>query len=254
MLSSTISASLRRRTTRVSPNARCGSRFTDRIWKPPSKPRSAGSSSIRTGSRRARSSPRFIFAKNKVDEAYIYLDGLIQTSELDDEELYLPLLGILAREQNADTVLAVTERIAEAYPERAYAQYLHAMLAAQSGRSEEALEYFDRSLELDEIEGVHATRAKVLLKMGRSSEAVISLRKAVERNPDDQSLRLTYAQGAGRRQGIRKGAGRIRKLHQASPDDAELLYTLGLLSLESQRLDDAEKYMMHADPAGSTRG
>ena len=33
-------------------------------------------------------------------------------------------------------------------------------------------------------------------------------------------------------------------MHEAAPDDAELLYTLGLLSLESQRLDDAEKYMM----------
>jgi len=36
----------------------------------------------------------------------------------------------------------------------------------------------------------------------------------------------------------------FEKLHRAAPDDVELLYTLGLLSLESQRLDDAEKYML----------
>ena len=41
-----------------------------------------------------------------------------------------------------------------------------------------------------------------------------------------------------------KARAEFEKLLQAAPDDAELLYTLGLLSLESQRLDDAEKYMM----------
>ena len=158
--------------------------------------------------------------------------------------MFPPLLGILAREKNANTVLAVTQRIALENPDRGYAQYLHAMLAAQNGRSEESLKYFDRSLELEEIEGVHATRARVLLRLGRSSEAVVSLERAVARNPDDQNLRLTYARVLVDVKEYEKARVEFEKLHQASPEDAELLYTLGLLSLEAQRLDDAEKYMM----------
>lgn len=181
--------------------------------------------------------------QGRIQEAFTYIDDLIQTSALEDAELFPPLLGILAREKNADTVLAVTLLLAQKHSDRAYAQYLHGMLSAQNGRAEEALEYLDRSLELDEIEGVHATRAKILLSLGRSGEAVVSLHKAVEKNPDDQALRLTYARLLVDIKDYEKAWVEFEKLHRASPDDAELLYTLGLLSLESQRLDDAEKYM-----------
>jgi tetratricopeptide (TPR) repeat protein len=182
--------------------------------------------------------------QDKADEAFGYIDGLIQASELDDSELFPPLLGVLAREKNIDTVLTVSQRIAGKYSDRAYAQFLHGMLAAQNGKAEEALEYMDRTLALEEIDGIHAARARLLLRLGRSGEAVVSLKKAVDSNPADQSLRLTYARLLVDIKEYDLARVEFEKLHQASPDDAELLYTLGLLSLESQRLDDAEKYMM----------
>jgi len=182
--------------------------------------------------------------QGKADDALSYIDDLIDTSNLDDAELFPPLIGILAREKNTDTVLEVSAGIAHEYPERAYAQYLHGMLSAQNGRPEAALEYLDRSLALEEIDGVYAARARVLLRLGRAGEAVVSLQKAVESNPTDQNLRLTYARLLVDIKEYDKARVEFEKLHEASPDDAELLYTLGLLSLESQRLDDAEKYMM----------
>ncbi len=182
--------------------------------------------------------------QSKADEAFGYIDGLIEVSELDDAQIFPPLLGILAREKSIDTVLAVSERIASKYSDRAHAQFLHGMLSAQNGMPEEALKYLDRSLALEEIEGVYAARARVLLRLGRSGEAVVSLRKAVESNPADQSLRMTYARLLVDIKEYDLARAEFEKLHEASPDDAELLYTLGLLSLESQRLDDAEKYMM----------
>ena len=182
--------------------------------------------------------------QDNIPEAFNYISGLIQTSELEDSQLFPPLLGMLAREKNANTVLAVTQRLAKENPSRAYAQYLHGMLSAQNGRPEEALKYLDRSIALAEIEGLHSARARVLLKLGRSDEAVVSLQKAVQNNPDDQGLRLTYARLLVDIKEYEKARIEFEKLHQASPEDAELLFTLGLLSLESQRLDDAEKYMM----------
>jgi tetratricopeptide (TPR) repeat protein len=182
--------------------------------------------------------------QDKVDEAFSYIDDLIENSDLDDAQLFPPLLGILAREKNIETVLAVSRRIADSHRDSAYAQYMHGMLSAQSGRAEEALQFLDRSLALDEIEGVHAARARVLLRLGRSDEAIVSLQKAVAANPSDQTLRLTYARLLVDIKEYDKARAEFEKLLEASPDDAELLYTLGLLSLEAQRLDDAEKYLM----------
>jgi tetratricopeptide (TPR) repeat protein len=182
--------------------------------------------------------------QDNIPEAFNYINGLIQTSELEDSQLFPPLLGMLAREKNANTVLAVTQRLAKENPSRAYVQYVHGMLSAQNGRPEEALKYLDRSIALAEIEGLHSARARVLLKLGRSGDAVVSLQKALQNNPDDQGLRLTYARLLVDIKEYEKARIEFEKLHQASPEDAELLFTLGLLSLESQRLDDAEKYMM----------
>ncbi|MCP4332718.1 MAG: tetratricopeptide repeat protein [Gammaproteobacteria bacterium] len=192
--------------------------------------------------------------QDKVEEAFTFIDSLIETSELDDAQLYPPLLGILAREKSTETVLVVSRRIADKYADRAYAQHLHGMLATQSGLTEEALEYLDRSLALEEINGVHAARARVLLRLGRSGEAVVSLQKAVEGKPGDQNLRLTYARLLVDIKEYDKARVQFEKLHQTSPDDAELMYTLGLLSLESQRLDDAEKYMMMLVNLGEREG
>jgi tetratricopeptide (TPR) repeat protein len=182
--------------------------------------------------------------QKKADEAFQYLDGIIESSKISDLQLFGSLLGVLAREKNTETVLAVTRKIALKYHNRAQAQFLHGMLAAQGGESVEALEYLDKALANEDIEGAHNARAKVLIKLGRREEAVISLQKAVLARPDDQKLRLTYARLLVDVKQYEKARVEFEVLHRASPDDADLLYTLGLLSLESQRLDDAEKYML----------
>ena len=182
--------------------------------------------------------------QGKVDEAYSYIDDLIQSSEAEDQQLFPPLLSIMSREKNVATVLAISLRIAQQYPQRAYAQYLHGMLAAQNGQTEQALEYLDRALAIENIDAAHTARAKVLVKLGRPQEAVSSLQMAVENNPQDMTLRLIYARLLVDVKQYEKARAEFEVLHQASPDDAEMLYTLGLLSLDSDRLDDAEKYML----------
>ncbi len=182
--------------------------------------------------------------QNRIEDAFTYLDSVIQKSQLSDKKLFTSLLGVLAREKNTNTVVSVTRKIADKYPDRAYALYLHAMLSAQAGNTEEALAHIDRALSYEKIEGAHNARAKLLLKLGRHAEAVVSLEKAVNRLPDDNNLRLTYARLLVDLKQYEKARGEFERLYKNSPDDAELLYTLGLLSLESQRLDDAEKYLL----------
>ncbi len=182
--------------------------------------------------------------QGKMDEAYRYIDSLIQASELEDQQLFGPLLGILAREKNVETVLSISMRIAEKYPQRAQAQYLHGMLAAQHGRSEIALEYLDRAISIENIDGAHTSRAKILVKLGRPQEAVSSLQLVVDNNPDDMVLRLIYARLLVDVSEYEKALAEFEILQKATPDDAELLYTLGLLSLDSDRLDAAENYLL----------
>lgn len=182
--------------------------------------------------------------QNRVDDAFDYLDSVIQKSDISDQQLFSSLIGVLAREKNIETVTAVTRKIADKYPGRPYALFLHAMLSAQGNKPEEALGYIDRALDLEDIEGAHSARAKLLLQLGRRDEAVSSLEQAVKRFPNDKSLRMTYARLLVDMKQYEKARVEFERLYVESPEDDELLYTLGLLSLESERLDDAEKYLL----------
>ncbi len=181
--------------------------------------------------------------QGKTAEAARALDNMISENQTSDEVLFGSLTGLFAREEDAEATLEVTRQTAQNFPEKAYAQYMHGVLSAQAGQAEEALNYLDKSLKIQVIDGAYSSRAKILLKLGRPEEAVVSLRQAVQDRPDDKDLGLTYARLLVDVKQYELAQIEFEKLYQTSPNDPDLLYTLGLLTIESQRLDDAEKYM-----------
>jgi tetratricopeptide (TPR) repeat protein len=181
--------------------------------------------------------------QGKTAEAARYLESVITQSQTSDKMLFGSLTGLFASEKDAKATLEVTHQTAQNFPEKAYAQYMHGVLSAQAGLAEEGLTYLDRSLKIEVIDGAYSAKAKILLKLGRSEEALVSLRQAVKDRPNDKSLGLTYARLLVDVKQFELARIEFEKLYQISPNDPDLLYTLGLLSIESQRLDDAEKYM-----------
>ena len=185
-----------------------------------------------------------IFIRNNNPEmAFKYMEEVIKAQPKINEQTFMPLLGLLAREKNTDTVLAVAKKIADKYPNFAYSQYLYGHLAAQANKPKLALPYLDRALAIKQIPDAHALRAKMLLKLGKRKEALFSLKRAVLSKPKNQQLRLALARLLVDMKEYEQARIEFEKLHQMAPNDPGLLYTLGLLALESQRFDAAEKYL-----------
>jgi tetratricopeptide (TPR) repeat protein len=177
------------------------------------------------------------------EQAYYYLKRMIDSHSPVDDQIFASLLTLLAREKNTDTVLNVSKKIADNYAGYAYANFLHGSLAASANQSKEALSYLDNALNIKDIPDAHALRAKVLIKLGKREEAVVSLKRAVLSKPNNKQLRLAYARLLVDVKEYENARIEFEKLHQLAPNDPDLLYTLGLLSLESQRFDAAEKYL-----------
>jgi tetratricopeptide (TPR) repeat protein len=177
------------------------------------------------------------------EKAFHYLKQIIESHPTVDDQVFASLLTLLAREKNTETVLKVSKKIADNYSGYAYANFLHGNLAAHANQSEEALKYLDNALHIREIPDAHALRAKVLIKLGKREEAVVSLKRAVLSKPDNKQLRLAYARLLVDVKEYETARIEFEKLHLLAPNDPDLLYTLGLLSLESQRFDAAEKYL-----------
>lgn len=192
--------------------------------------------------------------QSRTDEAVAYIRNIIDEGLQEDRQVFTSLLGILAREKNTSSALQVSRQIADAYPGRAYAQFLHGMLSAENEKDAQAIEYLDRSLAIEDIEGVHSVRARVLLKMGRPEEALVSLEKALAANPEDNQLRLTYARLLVDRKDYAAATEQFEILQRSSPDDAELVYTLALLALEASQLEQAESYFKRLIELGRRDG
>jgi len=180
--------------------------------------------------------------QENADRAFYYLDRVISLQPQVSDQTFVAILGLLAREKITDTLLKVSKRIADNYSGYAYAHFLHSHLASRSNRLEETLEYLDNALAIKDIHDAHALRAQTLIKMGRRSEAVISLKRAVLSQPDNKQLRLSYARLLVDVKEYEAARIEFEKLQMLAPNDPDLLYTLGLLSLESQRFDSAENY------------
>ncbi len=191
--------------------------------------------------------------QNRPEKAADYLIQVLEAQPKLTDQDFNTLLGILLREENRDTVLEVACRIRDRFSGHAMAQYVYAVIAAQSARNKQALEALDRALKIRNIPEAHALRAKLLIKLGRREEALQSLRKAVLGKPGDQQLRLAYARLLVDMKQYDKARIEFEKLHQKSPRDADLLYTLGLLALEAQRFDDARSYLNQLLKLGKRR-
>jgi len=195
----------------------------------------------------------YIHQKN-ADMAYFYLDKIINAHQKLSDQTFISILSLLAREKNSETLLNVSKRIADNYNGYAYAHYLHGQLASRSNRAEEALDYLDNALAIKNIPGAHALRAKMLIKLGQKEDAVISLKRAVLSQPKNKQLRIAYARLLVDVKQYEVARVEFEKLHLLAPNDPDLLYTLGLLSLESQRFDSAEKYLGKLLKNGKRKG
>ena len=192
--------------------------------------------------------------QNRTEQAISHIRSSVDAGMQPEQRIFSSLLGILAREQNKAAALTVSKEVADGYPDKAYAQFLHGMLSAEHKNNEEALEYLNRSLALEEIQGAHSVRARVLLQLGRQDEALVSLQKALANNPADNNLRLTYARLLVDQKLYREATEQFEILQQSAPDDAELTYTLALLALEASQLEQAEAYFKRLIELGRRDG
>jgi len=172
------------------------------------------------------------------------LEVLIQHIGVDEKEGFLLALNLLSRETNSESILALMQLLRDQYPDNAYSHYIFGVSAARQGRPDLALEGADRALQLAEIPDAYIIKSKALADLKRNKEALDVLALALSTYPEKQQLRLSYARLLVDEKRYEKALSEFKILHQHAPQDSGLLYTLGLLSLESEHYASAQEYFL----------
>ena len=147
----------------------------------------------------------------------------------------------LSGSERAELVEGVNA-LEQEFPDNTSLLLTQALLHAELGQADLALEKLDRLLEL-EPDQTQALLLDARLRNERGARRPYArVDKALRRDPDNQLLRLSYARMLTRTD-MRAAREQFEILSERAPQDGDLLYTLALINREIDDLDTASVYL-----------
>ena len=182
--------------------------------------------------------------RNKLpDAAYEQFDFIINAKKAE-HSVFISIGKQLARESMREVALQVMQRLARSYQHIAAAHYALGTLAEQSGKLKLAESAVREALKLkpDWLEA-KAQLARLLHLQGETKQALDTLRQALDADSDSKILRLSYARMLVDAKQLDAARAEFEHLAEQAPGNEDILYALGILALQTEDLDAAERYM-----------
>ncbi len=181
----------------------------------------------------------------RLDEARPWLSKLIETEPDHAGAIFEQLGVLLARNQDKQGSLKLARDLAQAHPKLADAHLALAQVAAAAGNQDEALAEARKALSL-RPDWRDAVLFEAQLLQSRPDEAAAALKQFVTANPHDDEARLAYARMLLERKQYSDARDQFQQLLSAHPDNADLAFTVALLSMQLGDMGRAEKELQLA--------
>jgi len=151
---------------------------------------------------------------------------------------------ILKKEAQADVAIRVLSLLNKSYPQQSGLLLLQARFEANEQQYENAKQLIEQVIQLSpDISDAYLIKAQILAAENNQQEAVKSVAIAVEKRPGDHRLRLQYARMLVQMKLYDEAWQNFMQLKEAMPADENILLSLGLLSIETNKPDLAKQYL-----------
>ena len=180
----------------------------------------------------------------KLPEALAEIEKLIVVDGQVDDRAVGALGHILNKEAKPPFALAMLEQLNQRHPDTMRLLLLQARFEANQGHFAEALESADAVIKLSpDISDAYLIKAQALAGLGQEAEAVLYVATAVEKRPEDNRLRMQYARMLVQMKSYGLAWEQFSELHKTMPKNEDVLLSLGLLSIETGKTEDAKQYL-----------
>jgi len=188
----------------------------------------------------------------QLEPAAEHLIALVKISQALGQDGFMRAVAVVGRSVNQQLGLQVMRHVVDAYPNEQQAHYalaLVAVAAQQYAVAEKEIRglldsYPDRAK-------IHILLSNILYSQGNAADAEQMLEEALANDPENRLLLTAYARMLMQSAKLQQGYEQFQKIEQLMPDDPDVLYTLGVLSIELQRLTDARDYLQRLIEGGS---
>jgi tetratricopeptide (TPR) repeat protein len=151
--------------------------------------------------------------------------------------------NLLGREKDKVQVKLILEELMAGHQDDSEILFAYAQVLTRLTELNKAREVLEQVLVLaPENENAAMTYVAVLNQMGKEAEALAWLENALKKQKDDFNLRIFYARILTDLKRFDEARRQFEILVVQEPANPDVLFSLGLLYLQSNRLNDAKKY------------
>ncbi len=187
-----------------------------------------------------------LVSAGRLHEARVHIDHLLKHGGPAVGETFLQLHSLLMRHPDKQAVLNLVEELAGVYRSVPEAHFAVAQAARQAGQYEQAAAALDEALRYRPGWEVAALYKGQLLARQGNEPVADFWKEFLANHPTAGEVRKAYARHLVSMGRYVEARAEFELLREASPGKADTFISLGLLSMQMNELDEAERYLMEA--------
>jgi tetratricopeptide (TPR) repeat protein len=186
---------------------------------------------------------------DRVEEAREHFETLFTSEETrrNLDQAYLRVAAVLGRTSNRAVAIDVMQSLVALNPKLPAAHFAMAHLMVRGGELDRALVAAEEALKYrPEWEEAALFKARILLSQKEPQKARAFYEAFLNDNRGANNVRLNYARFLVDQKEWEKALEEFKRVADNLPDDADTVYATGLLALQNNRLEEADKYLRRA--------
>ena len=186
--------------------------------------------------------------------AFVNLEQLVPAVEEIEQLLFensvligravASLTHVLGKETTPQFSLQVAQLLNQRHPQQAFIILLLAKFEANLAKYDDALVHVNQLIEIDDsLVDAYLIKAQILHGLKNQPAAMQAIASAVKKRPANTRLRMQYARMLVQIKQFDQAVVHFLKLKELMPDNENVLLSLGLLSIELNKHNQAKEYL-----------
>ncbi len=177
------------------------------------------------------------------EEALQHLRSLVQLHEQQEQDGFVYAVAAVASGQNRQLALRLIQSLAADYPDNPRASYAVAMSAVMA-RNLAVAEHAARQAirQKSDMDRAHVLLGRIHMERKDTAGAMQAMQQALGISPDSMVLRSAYARLLVDMNKPELAYEQFQKLRSLAPDDADVQFSLGIISLQLDRRTQAAEH------------
>lgn len=186
-----------------------------------------------------------LMESGKPAEALPHFEKIIELGgEAGIAQSYLRIAATLGRQSNRTDALETMRALTGLHPDKAVAQYALAHLAVRVSDLDTAMTAIERALSIKPAwEDAALFKARVLVSLKDMPKVLTFYESYLDSYPHASHMRLGYARHLVDLKQWDKARVQFKLVVADTPRDAEVMFTIALLALQSNDLDESERFL-----------